>query len=160
MKILRNFFFVIIAIGFLNKTYSQEVDIWSGNYVVRSSESVPMDTMRIQKTSDINKEDVASRYESDLSRWEISSKSDSYEDKVLVRRFLFDLEDDENEYEEFGWTELHLNKEMNCLDAGHFFICRTKPNSEIAIGDEFFFTETGLFGIRLHYGLFELEKLD
>ena len=97
--------------------------------------------------------------ESDLSRWKLTSKTDNYGDEVIARRFLFDTEDEENEYEEFGWTELYLKEEMKCLDAGHFFICQTKPNSTVKIEDESFFTKTGIFGIRLHYGLFELEKI-
>jgi len=154
------FLVVIVVAGFSGELYAQEIDIWSGTYIFHYPDSEAVDSIKIEKINDLHIDDVAARYESDLSRWEISSKSDNYEDKVIVRRFLCDIENDENEYEEFGWTALHLKGEMNCLDAGHFFICSTTPNSTIMIGEESFFTKTGIFGIRLHYGLFELEKVD
>ena len=145
--------FLLIAIT----TYSQDKDIWSGEYILKSIESIPTDTIKIKKIPNLSKEDVAGRFESDLKRWEIYSEND--DDKVSLRRFLFDQQDDENEYEEFGWTALHVKGKMECIDAGHFFICQTTPNSQVTIDDYSFFTETGVFGIRLHYGLFQLEKL-
>jgi len=157
-NLLNSFFLIIALIGISNKTYAQKEDVWSGNYIIKSPKSKAIDTIKIQKTADINKEDVASRFESDLSRWIIASKNENYENEIIARRFLFDLENDENEYEQFGWIELYLKGEMKCIDAGHLFICKTKPNSVVKYGDESFFTKTGLFGIRLHYGLFELEK--
>jgi len=162
MKIstLNIFFLIVVVIGCIHETSAQEIDIWAGTYILKFPDSETIDSIKIEKTNDLNKEDVAGKYQSDLNRWELSSKSDNYEDKVIARRFLFDIEDDRNEYEEFGWTEMHSKGEMNCLDAGHFFICSTKSNSTVSIGKESFFSKTGLFGIRLHYGLFELEKYD
>ena len=151
-------FFIVVLLGFFNNTYSQEKDIWSGKYIIKSSESITIDSIKIEKIADLQKDDVAARFESDLKRWKITSKSDNYEDESIVRRFIYNPEDEENEYEEFGWTKLYLKKEMKCMDAGHFFMCQTKPNNTIKIDGESFTTKTGFFGIRLHYGLFELEK--
>ena len=143
----------------------QTDDIWSGTYIVKSKikDSVnyeTVDTLVIKKTASANPEDLAARYESDLLRWTIVSKTDSRGKHKVVRRFLFDLAEDENEYEEFGWTELHQAGKMDCLDGGHFFICKTEPKTTVQFGkEESFFTETGIFGVWLHYGLVELEKI-
>ncbi|MFD2562892.1 phosphate ABC transporter permease [Aquimarina rubra] len=153
-------FLTIILFGLYNTIYSQNMDTWSGNFILKSSKSETIDSIRIRRTSDVNKDDVAGRFESDVSRWKITSKNDNYQNEVIARRFLFDIENDENEYEQFDWTEMYLKREIECLDAGHFFICQTKPNSNVKIENESFFTKTGIFGIRLHYGLFELEKYE
>lgn len=157
-NLLKTIFLIITLFGLSNEAYSQNIDVWSGNYILRTSESKLIDSIRIKKANDVNKDDVASRFESDLSRWIIASKNDNYEDEIIARRFLFDTENGENEYEEFGWTDMYLKEEIVCIDTGHFFICKTKPNSNVNIKNESFFTKTGLFGLRLHYGLFELEK--
>ncbi|MFV0541491.1 MAG: phosphate ABC transporter permease [Aestuariibaculum sp.] len=150
---------VVFLIGISNQLYSQNTDIWSGNYILKSMDLTPIDTIKIVKIQDVNKDDVASRYESDLNRWAILSKADNYEDKIKARRFLYDLSEDENEYEQFGWTQMYLKGEIKCLDAGHLFICQTQPNTTVKFSkDESFFTKTGIFGVRLHYGLFIMEK--
>ena len=143
----------------------QEKDIWSGEYLVlKYNDSIQkfdtIDTLIIKKSEDIIAKDVAAKYESDLKRWKINSKSNLKDDPIILRRFLFDLKDSNNEYEEFNWTKLHQNNEMNCADAGHFFIFQSKNKGEISIGDEKFISRTGIFGIQLHYGLFELEKIN
>lgn len=44
---------------------------------------------------------------------------------------------------------------------GHFFICSTTPNTWANLGEkEKYFTKTGIFGIRLHFGAFELRKIE
>lgn len=150
---------VLFLIGLTDSVDAQEPDMWSGNFIVKSSASIPVDTIIIQKITDANKEGVASEVESGLQGWMLSSKQDNYEDKIIARPFLFDEQNDKNEYEQFGWTELYLKGEMSCIDAGHLFICQTKQNSQVQLGDDAsFFTKTGIFGIRLHYGLFELER--
>ncbi|MDO6759911.1 phosphate ABC transporter permease [Tamlana sp. 2_MG-2023] len=153
-------FLIIVLLGGSNAVVSQNKAIWSGNYVLKSSKAEAIDSIRIRKAKDANKDDLASRFESDLSRWKIASKNDNYEDELIARRFLFDIESYRNEYEQFGWTTMHSKGEIECIDAGHFFMCQTTPNSQVKIDDEAFFTKTGVFGIRLHYGLFELEKYE
>lgn len=142
------------------KTFAQKEDIWSDYYKLSSSKSTTIDTLKITKTKDANKNKVASKYETDLERWHISSKNDNHDNKIEARRFLYDKQTEENEYEQFGWTDLYENEEMKCLDAGHIFICKTTPNSEVIIDNESFFTKTGIFGIRIHYGLFMLERIE
>lgn len=155
---LISIFTICILIGLSNKIYSQKADIWSGNFIIKSSNSKPIDSIKIRKAMDANKDDVARKYESDLSRWKITSQNNNHEDEIIVRRFLFDIENQNNEYEQFGWTEMYLKGEIKCIDTGVFFVCQTKPNSKVKTNDDSFFTKTGIFGIRLHYGLFELEK--
>lgn len=140
-----------------------QTDIWSGSYAVFSDKesSKAIDTLTIKPSLNLKSEDVASRFESDLKRWQISSSQDKSTNFELIRRFLFDLKEDENEYEEFGWTELHKSGKMNCADGGHFFICQTVPNSTVKFNnEESVMTKTGIFGIWLHYGYVELQKIN
>lgn len=154
-----------ITILFLFLTYlaNAQTDIWSGSYAVFPDKDslVAVDTLTIKPTADLKSEDVASRYESDLKRWTITSKREKPDDFEIIRQFLFDVEEDENEYEEFGWTELHKNGKMNCIDGGHFFICQTTPNSTVTFPtNESVLTQTGIFGIWLHYGYVVLQKIN
>jgi len=87
-KLTKRLFIIVILLGFFNNTYSQEKDIWSGKYIIKSSESIAIDSINIEKIADLKKDDVAARFESDLKRWKITSKSDNYEDEVVVRRFI------------------------------------------------------------------------
>lgn len=139
-----------------------QTDIWSGSYAVFPDKDATeaIDTMIVKAAPDLKPEDVASRYESDLKRWTVSSKIETTDDFEFIRRFLFDPEEDENEYEEFGWTELHKSGKMNCADGGHFFICQTTPNTTVTFPtEESVLTKTGIFGIWLHYGYVVLEKI-
>lgn len=139
--------------------YAQKKDIWSGEYLLKSSEMEILDTIKIEKTADANPKDLVPREQLDLNRWQLSSISDNYADKIKLKNFLDDPKD-KDEYEEFGWTELHLQDLMHCVDAGHLFICQTKPKSTVKFSkEEEFYSETGLFGIRLHFGLFNLERV-
>ncbi|MBL3657356.1 hypothetical protein [Fulvivirga sediminis] len=158
--IVFNIFLIIIAfIGSFNTTHAQTEDKWSGEYMLKSNESIPLDTIRIEKTADLKKDEVPSKYESDLQRWTIASKKDAYADQLIARRFLFNTESEEDEYKQFGWTDLYLKGKMECLDLGHMFICQTERKETISIDEESFVSETGFFGVRLHYGLFLLERL-
>ena len=145
---------------FSTNLFSQKntaTDIWSGNYEVFTDKNM-VDQFKIVKSKNLKESDVAAKYEGDLERWIIISQHDSKTDSMAVRRFLFNDEDDE--YKEFGWTELHKSGKMKCLDGGHFFICQTKAKSTIELkGEKPFFTETGIFGVWLHYGLVQLRKL-
>lgn len=149
-----------------NEPASKNVDIWSDRYrmepaIKDSVKDVATAFYTISKAPDIDPKNVAARYESELARWTIVSESDPKQEKMSLRRFLFNLENEEDEYEQFGWHDLHIQGNMSCLDGGNFFICKTKPNSTIKIGkDETFFTRSGIFGVLLHYGLFELYKVE
>lgn len=140
-----------------------EIDIWSGTYALSyqpegSEILIPMDTIMISPSRTLTEDEVAARFESDLKRWAIRSFMEfDKENYIKARRFLFDEENDE--FAEFGWSELHKKDKINCLDAGHFFICQSEQKGEIQIGDESFNSETDIFGIRLHFGLFHLKKL-
>lgn len=135
-------------------------DLWSGIYAVYpNNDASAADTLIIRKTADLTADKVASRYEADLARWSITSTRDSKKEALPVRRFL--LNDDDNEYKEFGWTALHQSGKMNCIDGGHFFICKTDPNTSVEVKDEKpFKTDTGIFGIWLHFGLVTLKKIN
>lgn len=154
---------ITLLLLLLTSFANAQTDIWSGSYVVFPDKDslVAVDTLTIKPAADLKSEEVASRYDSDLKRWTISSKRENSDEFELIRRFLFNLEEDENEYEEFGWTELHKNGKMKCIDGGHFFICQTTPNSTVNFPtNESVVTETGIFGIWLHYGYVVLQKIN
>lgn len=158
-------YLVFTLLVFFTMAHAQEKDIWTGQYSAKPLKNdlavlENTDTLIIEKTTDANRDAVAGKYESDLLRWTLFSKKEGNHDKIEVRRFLYDLENDENEYDEFGWTDLHANGKMECLDGGHFFICQTQPNTLVKFSkEESFVTKTGIFGIWLHFGLVELEKV-
>lgn len=139
---------------------AQNLDLWSGTYFLKDADLIVMDTIKIAKTNELIREKLPDRLQIDLKRWNISSQRDHHKDMIEARNFIFQDADHRNEYEEFGWKEMHQKGEMHCLDAGHLFLCQTKPESKVFIGkDESFYSESGIFGIRLHYGLFKLEKI-
>lgn len=152
---------IFILIVGLFKVSSQNTDIWSGTYVVKSNNEIVIDTIQIKKVDDVKAEDVAGRFESDLKRWVLTSQKGKTGNKIEIRRFLFNVEDEENEYKQFGWTALYKKGEMKCIDGGHLFICKTKPNTKVNLSnEESFFTKTGIFGVRLHFGLLRLKRVD
>ncbi|MEM8764271.1 MAG: hypothetical protein AAGD88_10695 [Bacteroidota bacterium] len=157
---LKNICQIIVLIGLCNLGYTQKKDIWSGNYVLRSSEGAPIDTLMIKNAADLSRMTMPSSQALSPGYWRISSQRDHHKEEIAAIPFLFKIENNENDYEQFGWTVLHVEGKMDCIDAGHLFICKTEKNSQITIQEETFFTTTGIFGIRLHYGLFELKRLN
>lgn len=153
------FLFVLFFISTNVFSQKKEVDLWTGRYSVHpNNDEVVQDTLVISRSKDLKPEDVPSKLEADLARWAVGSKRDAKKEDILIRRFLQNDEDDE--YKEFGWTALHKAGKMNCIDGGHFFICKTDPNSTVELkGDKPFKTESGVFGIWLHYGLVTLKKI-
>ncbi|WP_417941526.1 phosphate ABC transporter permease [Flavobacterium sp. RS13.1] len=164
MKNILVLFFLLI--GLYNSATAQgktQLDIWAGKYfvLIKDNDSLKIiDTLTIEKIADVNPKDLTDKYKSDLARWTITSNRDKNKDKNVVRRFLFDPNDNRDEYKEFGWTDLHRSGKMNCIDCGHFFICQTLANSDVKFGqNENYLTNTGIFGIWLHYGVVELQKI-
>lgn len=165
-EMLVNFKYIILSITFLfcyNLVSSQNRDIkdvWSGKYdikpYVENGEDFNLKFCVIEKTTDAKAENLTSKYETDLLRWNMITQNGSEKDSVLLRRFL--INNEYNEYEEFGWTELYKSGKMKCVDGGHFFICQTTAGSKVKIGEEEFISKTGIFGIALHKGLFEFSK--
>ncbi|WP_324026567.1 phosphate ABC transporter permease [Maribacter sp. BPC-D8] len=136
---------------------------WSGRYKIESYGKNKKDSLNIQygiieKTLNAKVEDIVRKYETDLVRWNMITQTGSQKDSVLLRRFL--MNEEFNEYEEFGWTELYKSGKMKCLDGGHFFLCKTTVDNKVKIGEEEFIATTGIFGIVLHKGLFEFTKID
>lgn len=159
---MNKLFFFLIILGY-HASYAQQKiqdDLWTGSYEVhlKNGEKVTIvDTLVVVKTADADPNKLAARYESDLARWMLTS---NIKDEKIVRRFLFDPEDDEDGYKEFGWTDQHKSGKMNCIDGGHFFICQTEPNTTVTFNkEETYLTKTGVFGIWLHYGIVELQKI-
>jgi len=150
-----------IAFGQKKVTLDKKTDIWSGTYkiVPFSKDSIKKYQIQhfvIEKIKDANPDDVAGRYQADLLRWTIKLETQPDSDKEEVRRFFYN--DEDNGYEEFGWTDLHKKDKMHCIDGGNFFICKTDANRDVTFGDEILHTETGIFGILLHHGPFQLQK--
>jgi hypothetical protein len=149
-----------------------ELDTWSGTYRIEAgskdnAQHIETAVYAINKLPDLREKDVASRYESDLARWRMSLQANGNSESVknepiknkstTLRRFL--ANDDLNEYEQFGWMGLYMQNKIECMDAGHFFFCRTEPNTKVNFSDkESYVTKSGIFGILLHAGVFELYK--
>ncbi|MCT3810509.1 phosphate ABC transporter permease [Elizabethkingia anophelis] len=163
---MKKLFFAFIITGVFSCIYAQKntkTDIWSGSYglyAIKDNLMKASDTLIIERVADAKADEVAGRYQSDLARWAVTSTKGGKKDQAIIRRFLFAPEDKEDQYKEFGWTELYRNGKMNCIDGNHFFICQTEPKTKVLFnGKEEFYTRTGIFGIWLHYGIVDLKKL-
>lgn len=158
------YWFAILVFTIFNTTLQAqkmpEKDIWSGDYAIFPTNDLPKSAgnLRIIKLKNLKSGDLPAKLQPDLERWTIISQQESKTDSTAVRRFLFNSEDDE--YKQFGWTELHKSSKMNCIDGGHFFICQTEPKTTVDLkGDKPFFSETRFFGVWLHYGLVTIKKV-
>lgn len=79
---------------------------------------------------------------------------------MLLDDFYLTQKKTEMNIKKFSWTDLYKAGKMNCIDGGHFFICQTLANSDVKFGqNENYLTNTGIFGIWLHYGVVELKKI-
>jgi hypothetical protein len=160
---LKSLFLSIITILVGETVQAQKTakaDIWSGEYAVYPTNDLTKSagSMTILKLKDLKANDLPVKLQADLERWNLMSEQENKKDSTTVRRFLFNEVDDE--YREFGWTDLHKTDKMNCIDGGHFFICQTDPETTVNLrGDKPFVTKTGVFGIWLHYGLVTLKKV-
>jgi hypothetical protein len=141
-------------------------DAWSGVYRlewVKGSAAVERSgaaaqTLVVAKAADADPANLVERYRADLSRWTLREATGSEQGRSL-RRFV------ERDYEGVGWSALHAAGSIECLDGGHLFVCRTQPGTTVALGPEgpkreTLIAQTGVFGIVLHAGAFELKKLD
>ncbi|MCA8299681.1 hypothetical protein LGN19_38485 [Burkholderia sp. AU30198] len=138
-------------------------DRWSGTYALfpwdQDSQHFvdrAVDTLTIEKANDADAARLPSMYGSDLSRWSLSSHADEAHQKQSLRRFLAD--DETDEYREFRWSSLHAQGKIECIDGGNFFICQTAPDRVVDVWDMKFRTTSGIFGVVLHGGLFELRR--
>lgn len=157
MKILFLIFGLIGASCSAKEQDSSKTDLWSGTYAVRlvaKDSSAPVGTTVGTPVETL----IIERSKSDPDRW-IGLDGEDGTDNVIIEEFSFDPEGEEDDYEEFGWTELHREGKMNCIDGGHFFICQTQPNTTVKLWKESFFSRTGIFGLMLHRGLFEIERI-
>lgn len=158
---MKSIFLIILMMfcNFIHAQNKQETDLWSGSYsIYPNNNEVVADTLVIKRVKDLTADQVPSKLEADLARWEVASTRDSRKEAIPIRRFLSNNEDDE--YKEFGWTAMHNSGKMNCIDGNHFFICQTQAKTTIELkGDKPFFTETGILGVWLHYGLVNIKKI-
>ena len=139
---------------------------WSGVYRlewVKGSAAVERSgaasqTLVVAKAADADPANLVERYRADLSRWTLREAA-GVEQGPPLRRFV------ERDYEGLGWNALHTAGGIECLDGGHLFVCRTQPGAAVSFGAEgpgreTLVAQTGVFGIVLHAGAFELKKLD
>jgi hypothetical protein len=134
---------------------------WDGHYRLTWMEDSPAaeggasdEELSITRTPDADPAEVDEKLKTDLARWTLSSDED---DIGELRRFL------PTEYEEWGWTSLYTTGAIECLVSSHFFVCRVEPGTTVIFEgsvQEKILARTGLFGVALHAGGFELTKLD
>lgn len=95
---------LFLSIGLNNLAIAQEktlLDIWTGKYIVLTKDNDSLkiiDTLTIERTTDANPKELANKYKSDLARWTITSNQEKNDEKIVVRRFLFDPKEDRDEY--------------------------------------------------------------
>ena len=69
-----------------------------------------------------------------------------------------------DDYKDMGWVQQRAAGQIACLESGAFmFLCRAQPGATVSFGrnnDEQLTSKTGLFGVVLHQGSFELTPLD
>ena len=141
-------------------------DPWSGVYrvewvkgsVAAERPGEAPETLVFARAVDADPAKTVERYRADLTRWTVRDAAGGEEGRPL-RRFV------ERDYEGLGWNALHVAGSIDCLDGGHLFVCRTQPGTTVAFGPEgskreTLLAQTGVFGIVLHAGAFELKKLD
>ena len=139
---------------------AQDDDRWSGLYRLEwvGAEGRPGADMRIERAPDADPAKLVERFQSDLTRWTMS-QADVPRERTTLRRFL------PTEYKGWGWDDLAKDVRIECLDASRLFVCRTAPGTTIFFGPdrpnrETLVARTGVFGVILHAGAFELKKLD
>ncbi|WP_052208284.1 lysozyme inhibitor LprI family protein [Croceibacterium mercuriale] len=137
-------------------------DPWSGSYDLRWAAGTPAAAAGgsaraiLRRAVDADPGGVTPEEGADLARWSLSTGEDR-EDQPLLRRFT------SREYRELDWTALHAAGAIECLEGARMFICRTTPDARIMVGEgeggrrETLPTRTGMFGVALHAGTFELE---
>lgn len=143
-------------------------DPWSGVYrlewmkgsvaAAERSTAAPPEQVVVAKAADADLAKVAERDGVDPARWTLGEASGADRSPPL-RRFVA------RDYQGLGWNALHAAGAIECLDGGHLFLCRTQPGTAVAFGPEgpqrdTLIARTGVFGIVLHAGAFELKKLD
>ncbi|WP_411883113.1 hypothetical protein [Polaromonas sp. YR568] len=132
-------------------------DNWSGYYGLQwLSVSQLGSRLVLAKAPDADPGKLVEKYQSDLARWTLADVQTPAE-TVSLRRFLA------AEYEDLGWAALHADGRIECLDASRMFVCKTAPGTTVKIGrdgprQESLLASTGVFGIVLHAGAFELKK--
>ncbi|MDM0119841.1 hypothetical protein [Variovorax arabinosiphilus] len=141
-------------------------DPWSGVYrlewvkggATAERSGAASQTLVVAKAADADPAKLVERDWAELSRWTLREATGSEQGRLL-RRFV------ERDYEGLGWSALHAAGSIECLDGGHLFFCLTQPGTTVALGPEgpkreTLIAQTGVFGIVLHAGAFELKKLD
>lgn len=132
-------------------------DDWSGHYGLKwVAVSQAGSRLVLAKAPDADPGALVEKYQSDLARWTLADMQTPTQ-TVSLRRFLA------AEYADLGWSALHADGGIECLDASRMFVCRTVPGTTVKIGrdgprQESLLASTGVFGIVLHAGAFELKK--
>ena len=131
---------------------------WPGEYRLEwvPGVSLPPSRLVLAKAPDADPTKLAGKYQADLVRWTVADAA-TPSDTASLRRFLVE------EYVEWGWADLHAAGKIECLDASRMFICSAAPGSNVKFGpagpsQETLTARTGVFGIALHAGAFELNK--
>lgn len=139
-------------------------DPWIGTYGLRwiegsaaAGDAGPSHAT-LRKAADADPATVPPGEGTDPARWSLGGSADE-SGGVMLRRFT------PREYRDLNWTALHAAGTIDCLSSISMFICRTAPGALVTMGQEesgggeITPTRTGMFGVALHAGAFELEKV-
>ncbi|SNR17276.1 hypothetical protein [Tenacibaculum jejuense] len=159
---MKKILLLILITLYFNQNLTAQIakDYWSGIYKLeaygKKTDSIhPKQFYTIEKVKlPYNKEDDLVG-KSNTFRW-VMKNIHNKEDKKILRPFI--VTEDKNEYKQFEWEILHKKNKIKCLDGGNLFICKTTPKKLITVGNDTIQTNSGTFGVLLHYGVFELYK--
>ncbi len=152
--------FLVTICAVITAQNKKNIDLWSGTYRLelldkQLEKKTSEQYIKIQKIILEQNENSSSNL-SIPDQWLIKTISKKGNGGKVLRSFSFTKEKDE--YEQFGWTELHKKGKMKCLDGGRLFICKTTPKTTVTTNGESFFSNSGIFGVLLHHGGFELYR--
>jgi hypothetical protein len=141
-------------------------DTWSGTYSltpivapVNQTETIGSQLSKeswqvtIERIADEDVSRLSSKYEGlDPKRWVM--KMESEKGSVKLRRFLAD------QYKDLQITLYDKRQTIECVDGGRLFMCKSMPGVPVSVGKgqslETISVKSGIWGVRLHAGAFEL----
>ena len=138
-------------------------DRWAGTYRVTwvngsPASSNPGDTQAVlTRAADADPAKVGK--DADRSRWRLGDSGGQGDEDSLLRRF------GTRDYADLGWADRHAAGTIECLEGRGLFLCRTSAGASVPLGDpgggskEMLPTRTGMFGVVLHSGAFELTRV-
>ena len=156
---------VLAACGTTRPLKDVTAQSWSGDYrfqwqantqAMRRGVPVP-EKVQIRPVTAVSVKDVPGARLDNGPQWAISFVGEAGK-PLPLRPFKADG------YRDFGWEQQRASGQIDCLESSAFmFLCRVPAGATVSFGrtnDEQLTSKTGLFGVILHQGSFELTPLE